>query len=83
MDGIDKNIEEYNPHKKQKILVAFDYMIADMLNNKKLNNKNPTVTKLFIRGRKRNISLVFITQLYFTLPNIFVLTILLSRWTRT
>ena len=83
MDGIDKNIEEYNPHKKQKISVVFDYMIADMLNNKKLNNKNPTVTKLFIRGRKRNISLVFITQLYFTLPNIFVLTILLSRWTRT
>ena len=79
MDGIDKNIEEYNPHEKQKILVVFDYMIADMLNNKKLNNKNTTVTKLFIRGRKRNISLVSITQLYFTVPNIFVLTILLSR----
>ena len=38
-------------------------MIADMLSNKKLN---PTVTELFIRGRKLNISLVFITQSYFT-----------------
>ena len=79
MDGIDKNIEEYKPHEKQKILVVFDYMIANMLNNKKLNNKNPIVTNLFIRGRKRNISLVFITQLHFTVPKIFVLTILLSR----
>ena len=37
-------------------------MIADMLSNKKLN---PIVTKLFIRGRKLDISLVFITQSYF------------------
>ena len=37
-DGIDdiyKNIEEYNPNKKRKILIVFDYVIADMLNNKK------------------------------------------------
>ena len=40
-------------------------MIADMLSNKKLN---PIVTELFIRGRKLNISLVFITQSYFTIP---------------
>ena len=40
-------------------------MIADMLSNKKLN---PMVTELFIRGRKLNISLVFITQSYFTVP---------------
>ena len=39
-------------------------MIADMLSNEKLN---PTVTELFMRGRKLNISLVFITQLYFSL----------------
>ena len=45
-----------------KILIVFDDMIADILNNKKLN---PIVTKLFIRGRKLNISLVFITQCYF------------------
>ena len=41
-------------------------MIADMINNKKLN---PAVTELFIRGRKRNISIVFITQLYFKVSN--------------
>ena len=40
-------------------------MIADMINNKKLNS---IVTKLFIRGRKLNISLVFITQSYFKVP---------------
>ena len=53
-----KNIEDYNPNKKQKILIVFDYMIVDMLCNKKLN---PIVTELFIRGRKLNISVVFIT----------------------
>ena len=51
--------------KKQKILIVFDDMIADMLSNKKLN---PIVTELFIRGRKLNISLVFITQSYFAVP---------------
>ena len=40
-------------------------MIADVLSNKKLN---PIVTELFIRGRKLNISLVFITQSYFAVP---------------
>ena len=47
-------------NKKRKILIVFDDMIADMLSNKKLN---PTVTELFIRGRKLNVSLVFITIL--------------------
>ena len=51
MDDIYKNIEEYNPNKKQKILIVFDDMIADMLNNK---NLNLIVTELFIRGRKLN-----------------------------
>ena len=60
-----KNIEEYSPNKKSKILIVFDDMIADMLNNKKLN---PIVTELFIRGRKLNISLVFITQSYYSVP---------------
>ena len=50
---------------KKKILIVFDDMIADMLSNKKLN---PVVTELFIRGRKLNISLVFITQSYFAVP---------------
>ena len=38
MDDIYKNTEEYNPNKKCKILIVFDNMIADMLNNKKLNS---------------------------------------------
>ena len=59
MDDIYKNIEEYNPNKKRKILIAFDDMIADMLNCKILNT---AVTELFIRGRKLNISLVFISE---------------------
>ena len=58
MDDIDKIIEEHNPNKKCKILMVFNDMIADMLNNKKLN---PIVTELFIRGRELNISFVFIT----------------------
>ena len=57
MEDIYKNIEEYNPNKKPKILIVFDGIISDMLSNKKLN---PIVTELFIRGRKLNISLVFI-----------------------
>ena len=60
-----KNIEDYNPIKKRKILIVFDDMIADMINNNKLN---PVVTDLFIRGRKLNTSIVFITQSYFKLP---------------
>ena len=40
-------------------------MIADVLSNKKLN---PAVTELFIRGRKVNISIVFVTQSYFSVP---------------
>ena len=59
MHDICKNIEKYNPSKKCKVLIVFDDKIADMLSNKKLNS---IVTKLFIRGRKLNISLVFITQ---------------------
>ena len=61
MQGVHKNIEDYNPIKRRKILIVFDDMIADMINNKKLN---PIVTELFIRGRKHNISIVFITQSY-------------------
>ena len=65
MQDVHKNIEEYNPIKKRKILIVFDDMIADMINNNKLN---PIVTELFIRGRKLNISIVFITQSYFEAP---------------
>ena len=60
-----KNIEEYNLGKKRKVLIVLDEMIADMINNKKLNL---VVTELFIRGRKINTSVVFITQSYFKVP---------------
>ena len=65
MQDVYKNIEDYNPIKKRKVLIIFDDMIADMINNNKLN---PIVTELFIRGRKLNISIVFIMQSYFKVP---------------
>ena len=65
MQDAHKNIEDYNSIKKRKILIVFDDMIADMINNNKLN---PIVTELFIGGRKLNISIVFITQSYFKVP---------------
>ena len=65
MQDVYNAIENYNPNKKRKILIVFDDMIADMINNKKLN---PVVTELFIRGRKLNISIAFITQSYNKVP---------------
>ena len=65
MQDVYKKIEDYNPIKKRKVLIIFDDMITDMINNNKLN---PIVTELFIRGRKRNISIVLITQSYFKVP---------------
>ena len=65
MDDIYKNIAEYNPNEKPKLLIAFHDMIADILSNKKFN---AIVTELFIRGRKQNIFLIFITQSYFAIP---------------
>ena len=65
MHSIYKNIDNYNLNKENKILIVFDDMIADMINNKKLNS---IVTELFIRCRKLNISLVFISQSYFKVP---------------
>ena len=53
------------PNKKRKSLIVLDDMIADMLSNKTLNS---TVTELFIRGRRRNIYLVFIRQSFFAVP---------------
>ena len=65
MQDVYKNIEDYNPIKRRKALIILDDMIADMINNNKLNR---IVTELFIRGRKLNISIVFITQSYFKVP---------------
>ena len=66
MQDVYKNINHYNPDKEKKILIVFDGMIADMINNKKLNS---IVIELFIRGRKLSIYLAFITQSYFKVPN--------------
>ena len=63
MDDVSKNIDYYNPNRKKKNLV-FDDMIADIMTNKKFQ----TIIKLFIRCRKLNTSLMFITQSYFSVP---------------
>ena len=59
MHDVYQNIKDYNPQKKRKVLIiVFDDVIADMVINRKLH---PIVTELFIRGRRLNISLAFIT----------------------
>ena len=65
MDGVYKNINDYNPRRKRKNLIVFDDMIADAKDNKKLQ---AIIEELFIRCRKLNISLAFITQSYFSVP---------------
>ena len=65
MDHIYENSVDYNSSRKRKVLIVFDDMIADILTNKKFQS----ITKeLFIRCRKINISLVFITQSYLSVP---------------
>ena len=59
MQDVYEIFNEYNIDKDNKIIIVFDDMIADMINNKKLKS---IVKKLFIRGRKLNISFVFIMQ---------------------
>ena len=61
MCDVYENTDDYNLDKENKILIVFDDMIVDMINNKKLNS-------IVIRGRKLDISLVFITQSYFKVP---------------
>ena len=65
MRDVYKYIGDYNPDLENKILVVFDDIIAGMINNRRLDL---IVTELFIRRRKSNISLVFITQSYFKVP---------------
>ena len=65
MQNVYENIEKYNLGKKRKVLLVFDDMIADMINNK---NLNPAGTELFVRGKELYISIVFITQSYFKVP---------------
>ena len=65
MDDVYESINDYNPNRKRKILIAFDDMIADIMTNKKFE---AIIKELFIRCRKINISLVFIIQSYFSVP---------------
>ena len=63
MDDVYNNIDDYNSIRKRKILIVFDDMIADIINNKRFQ---AMIKQLFIRCRILNISLVFITQSWFS-----------------
>ena len=65
MDDVYEKIHDYNSSRKRKILIVFDNMITDVMTNKKFQ---AIIKELFIRYRKLNISLVFITQSYFSVP---------------
>ena len=65
MADVYENTDDYNLSRKRKILFAFDEMIEGIMSNKKLQ---AIIKWLFIRCRKLNISLVFITQSYFSVP---------------
>ena len=62
MDDIYDNIEDYNKNRKRKVLIFFDDMISHVMSDKKAQQE------LFIRCRKLNISLCFLTQSYFSVP---------------
>ena len=65
MVDVYQNINDYNLRRKRKILIVFDDMFADIMSNKKLQ---AIIKELFIRCRKLNILLAFITQSYFSVP---------------
>ena len=65
MGDVYEKINDYNQIRKRKKLIVFDDMIADIMGNKKFR---AIIKELFIRYRKLNISLVFITQSYFYVP---------------
>ena len=66
MDNVYNNFNDYNPIRKRKILIVFDHVIADMNTDKDIQSNS--VRDLFIRRKKLNIFLVFITQSYFSVP---------------
>ena len=68
LDDVYKNIDDYKPSRKRKILIVFDDMVADVKSNKKLQFK---IKELFIKFKRLNISLVFITQSYSAVPKDF------------
>ena len=61
IDDVYNNIDDCNPKRKEKVLIVFDDMIIDIMTNKKFQ---AIIKELFIRCRKWNMSLVFITQFY-------------------
>ena len=63
MDDVYENTDDYNPNKKRKNLTVFDDMIADIITKKTFQAK---IKYLFIRCRRLNISLGFISQSYFS-----------------
>ena len=65
MNDAYENINDYNPSRKRKMLFVFDDMIADIMTKKKCQS---VIEEFFIRCRKLNILLVFITQSYFSVP---------------
>ena len=65
MNDFYENIDNYNLKRKRKILIVFDDVIADIMTNKKFQS---IIKELFIRCRKRIISLVFISQSHFFVP---------------
>ena len=65
MDDVYENINDNNLIRKRKKIIVFDDMIVDIMTNK---NLQAIIKELFIRCRKLNISLVFITQSYFSVP---------------
>ena len=65
MDDVYEDIDNYNPNRDKKVLTVFDDMIADIMTNKRFQ---AIIKELLIRCRKLNISLVFITQSYFSIP---------------
>ena len=65
MDDILDNIEDYNKKRKRKVLIVFDDLISHVMSNKKAQQ---VLKDLFIRCRKLNISLCFLTQSYFSVP---------------
>ena len=65
MDDVYENINDYNPIRKRIKLIVSDDMIADIMINRRFQT---IIRELFIRCRKLNISFVFITQSYFSIP---------------
>ena len=65
MNDVLDNINNYNKNRDKKVLIIFDDMIADIMRSEKFK---AIVKEIFIRCRKLNISIVFITQSYFRTP---------------